>query len=404
MRKIISKSKAEGKVSAPASKSVAHRMLILAAMCKDKTSVIHGISPSEDVLATIDCLSVMGVKIEYDGNCATVHGIDFSKVNTTKPLNCRESGSTLRFLIPLAMLSGNEVKFVGSERLMARPQSIYETIAKEEGLTFKRDTDSLTVCGPLRAGEYFIDGNVSSQFITGLLFALSTMDGDTKIIFNTEIESRPYVELTIWTMRQFGVRVYYDTDWSFFMFGGQEFKPQDLTVEGDWSNAAFLEAFNHIGGQAHVLGVDEESLQGDKICREYFDRLDKGYCELDISNCPDLGPILFTMAAIKDGARFTGTKRLRDKESDRITAMKNELEKFGAELEVDENSVTVKKCDLHTPSEILYGHNDHRIVMSLTVICSLFGGQIEGCEAVSKSYPKFFEDIKALGIIINDTE
>ena len=404
MRKIISKSKAEGKVSAPTSKSVAHRMLILAAMCKDKTSVIHGISPSEDVLATIDCLSGMGVKIEYDGNCATVHGIDFSKVNTTEPLNCRESGSTLRFLIPLAMLSGNEVKFVGSERLMARPQSIYESIAKEEGLTFKRDTDSLTVCGPLRAGEYFIDGNVSSQFITGLLFALSTMDGDTKIIFNTKIESRPYVELTIWTMQKFGARVYYDTDWSFFMFGGQEFKPQDLTVEGDWSNAAFLEAFNHIGGQVHVLGVDEESLQGDKICREYFDRLDKGYCELDISNCPDLGPILFTMAAIKDGARFTGTKRLRDKESDRITAMKNELEKFGAELEVDENSVTVKKCDLHTPSELLYGHNDHRIVMSLTVICSLFGGQIEGCEAVSKSYPKFFEDIKALGIIINDTD
>ena len=404
MRKIVSKSKAEGKVSAPASKSVAHRMLILAAMCKDKTSVIHGISPSEDVLATIDCLSGMGVKIEYDGDCATVHGIDFSKVNTTEPLNCRESGSTLRFLIPLAMLSGNEVKFVGSERLMARPQSIYEAIAKEEGLTFKRDTDSLTVCGPLRAGEYFIDGNVSSQFITGLLFALSTMDGDTKIIFNTEIESRPYVELTIWTMRQFGARVYYDTDWSFFMFGGQELKPQDITVEGDWSNAAFLEAFNHIGGQVHVLGVDEESLQGDKICREYFDRLDKGYCELDISNCPDLGPILFTMATIKDGARFTGTKRLRDKESDRITAMKNELEKFGAELEVDENSVTVKKTDLHAPSELLYGHNDHRIVMSLTVICSLFGGQIEGCEAVSKSYPKFFEDIKALGIIINDTE
>ena len=404
MRKIVSKSKAEGAVSAPASKSVAHRMLILAALCKDKTSVIRGISPSEDVLATIDCLRGMGVKIEYDGDCATVHGIDFSSVNTTEPLNCRESGSTLRFLIPLAMLSGNEVKFVGSERLMARPQSIYETIAKEEGLTFKRDTDSLTVCGPLRAGEYFVDGNVSSQFITGLLFAMSTMDGDTKIIFNTPIESRPYVELTIWTMQKFGARVYYETDWSFFMFGGQQFKPQNLTVEGDWSNAAFLEAFNHIGGSVKVLGVDEESLQGDRICREYFGRLDKGYCELDISNCPDLGPILFTMAAIKDGARFTGTKRLRDKESDRIAAMKDELQKFGAELEVEENAVTVKKCDLHTPNETLYGHNDHRIVMSLSVISSLFGGEIDGCEAVSKSYPKFFGDIKALGIKVYDIE
>lgn len=402
MRKIVSKSKAEGTVSAPASKSVAHRMLILAALCKDKTSIIRGISPSEDVLATIDCLSGMGVKIEYDGDLAVVRGIDFSKVNTAEPLNCRESGSTLRFLIPLAMLSGNEVKFVGSERLMARPQSIYETIAKEEGLTFKRDKDSLTVCGPLRAGEYFIDGNVSSQFITGLLFALSTMDGDTKIIFNTPIESRPYVELTIWTMQKFGARVYYDTDWSFFMFGGQEFKPQNLTVEGDWSNAAFLEAFNHIGGSVKVLGVGEESLQGDRICREYFDRLDKGFCELDISNCPDLGPILFTIATVKDGARFTGTKRLRDKESDRIAAMKSELRKFGAELDVEENAVTVKKCDLRTPSETLYGHNDHRIVMSLSVICSLFGGEIDGCEAVSKSYPKFFKDIKALGIKVDD--
>ena len=379
-------------------------MLILAALCKDKTSVIRGISPSEDVLATIDCLSGMGVKIEYDGDCATVHGIDFSRVNITEPLNCRESGSTLRFLIPLAMLSGKPVRFIGSERLMARPQSIYETIAKEEGLTFKRDNDSLIVCGPIRAGEYFIDGNVSSQFITGLLFALSTMDGDTKIIFNTPIESRPYVELTVWTMQKFGARVYYDTDWSFFMFGGQEFKPQNLSVEGDWSNAAFLEAFNHIGGNVQVLGVDEDSLQGDRICREYFDHLDKGYCELDISNCPDLGPILFTMAAIKDGARFTGTKRLRDKESDRISAMKSELEKFGAELEVEENAVMVKKCDLHTPSEPLYGHNDHRIVMSLSVISSLFGGEIEGCEAVSKSYPKFFKDIKALGIKVDDTE
>ena len=404
MRKIVSKSKAEGIVSAPTSKSVAHRMLILAALCKDKTSVIRGISPSEDVLATIDCLSGMGVKIEYDGDCATVHGIDFSRVNIAEPLNCRESGSTLRFLIPLAMLSGNPVKFIGSERLMIRPQSIYETIAKEEGLTFKRDTDSLTVCGPLRAGEYFIDGNVSSQFITGLLFALSTMEGDTKIIFNTPIESRPYVELTIWTMQKFGARVYYDTDWSFFMFGGQEFKPQNLTVEGDWSNAAFLEAFNHIGGNVQVLGVDEESLQGDRICREYFDRLDNGYCELDISNCPDLGPILFTMAAIKDGARFTGTKRLRDKESDRIAAMKSELEKFGAQLDVEENAVIVKKSDLHTPSVPLYGHNDHRIVMSLSVVSSLFGGEIEGCEAVSKSYPKFFNDIKALGIKVYDTE
>ncbi len=403
MKNYVSKGFAKGRISAPKSKSVAHRLLICAAMCQAE-SRIEGIPSCEDVLATIDCLRALGVKIEYDGEVAYVRGIDFTKALPCGDLNCRESGSTLRFLIPLALLSGNEVRFTGSERLMARPQSIYETLAKEEGLTFKREKNSITVCGPLRAGEFFIDGNVSSQFITGLLLALSTMSGDTKIIFNTPIESRPYVELTIGAMKQFGVRVYYDTDWSFFIFGGQEYKAKNLSVEGDWSAAAFIEALNHIGGEVTIDGLNEESLQGDKICREYFAMLDGGFCELDISNCPDLGPILFTMAAIKDGARFTGTKRLRDKESDRIDTMKSELLKFGAELIIEENAVTVKKCELHAPIESLCGHNDHRIVMSLAVLCTLYGGEIAGCEAVSKSYPDFFKDLLALGIKVYDTD
>ena len=402
MRKLISKSKAEGVVRIPSSKSMAHRLLILASLCKNRTSCIHGITPSEDVLATIDCLRGFGVKIEYDGECAKVSGIDFSLAKPIEPLNCRESGSTLRFLIPLALLSGNEVIFTGSDRLMERPQSIYERLAKEEGFSFKREKNSITVCGRLRAGEYFIDGNVSSQFITGLLIALSTMSGDTKIIFNTPIESRPYVDLTLWAMRQYGIRVQCDTDWSFLIFGGQEYRASDLTVEGDWSAAAFIEAFNHLDGRVEMDGLNEESLQGDKICKEYFLLLDSGSPEIDISNCPDLGPILFTLAALKNGARFVGTKRLSDKESDRAKVMKTELSKFGAELLVEENSVTVCRRELHAPSELLYGHKDHRVVMSLSVICSVLGGEIEGCDAVSKSYPTFFEDIKSLGIQVYD--
>lgn len=381
---------------------MAHRLLILASVCKNRTSYIRGITPSEDLLATIDCLRGFGVKIEYDGECAIVSGIDFSLAKPTEPLNCRESGSTLRFLIPLALLSGNEVVFTGSERLMERPQSIYERLAKEEGFTFRREKNTITVCGRLRAGEYFIDGNLSSQFITGLLIALSTMRADTKIIFNTPIESRPYVDLTLWAMRQYGVRVYCDTDWSFLIFGAQEYRASDLTVEGDWSAAAFIEAFNHLGGKVTLCGLNEQSLQGDKICKEYFTALDNGYCEIDISNCPDLGPILFTLAALKNGAKFTGTRRLSDKESDRAKVMKTELSKFGAELLVEENSVTVCRRELHAPTEILCGHNDHRVVMSLAVICSVLGGEIDGCEAVTKSYPAFFEDIKSLGIQVYD--
>ena len=382
---------------------MAHRMLICAAMCRGVCR-IDDLPLCEDVLATIDCLRTFGVQIELEGEAATVHGRDFAKATPSGPLNCRESGSTLRFLIPLALLSGKEVTFVGSERLMARPQNIYETLAKEENLTFIRERGSITVCGPLRAGEFFIDGNVSSQFITGLLLALSTMSGDTKIIFNTPIESRPYVDLTISAMARFGVRVYYETDWSFFIFGGQEYKERELSVEGDWSNAAFIDALNFTNGRVKLEGLNKDSLQGDKVYKKHFSALKKGYAEIDISNCPDLGPILFTVAAMKEGAKFTGTKRLRDKESDRIAAMESELSKFGAELIIEENSVTVKKAQLYAPNVRLYGHNDHRIVMSLAVLCTLYGGEIDGCEAVAKSYPDFFEKIKCLGIQVYDID
>ena len=398
MIKRIEKSKAEGIVLSPSSKSGAHRALIAAAMCIGQRSVIKRITPCEDVLATIDCLKAFGAKIEYDGDTAVVYGIDFKKAAPSKALNCRESGSTLRFFIPLAMLSGSEVVFIGSERLMERPQGIYEQIAKECGLTFKKDKNSITVKGPLAAGEYFIDGSVSSQFITGLLFALSALNGDSKIILNRVIESRPYVDMTVSTMRDFGVKVYNDTDWSFLIFGGQEYKAKEMIVEGDWSGAAFLEAFNHIGGNVKVDGLKENSCQGDRVCRELFDRLDLGTPEINIENCPDLAPILFTVAAYKNGGKFIGTRRLKIKESDRAEVMRLELEKFGAELVIEENSVTVYKKELHSPKELLCGHNDHRIVMSLAVLCTALGGEIEGCEAVSKSYPDFFEDIKSLGI------
>ena len=401
MKILIEKSKAEGRIFAPTSKSVAHRALICAAMCEGE-SHIDGLTECEDILATIDCLREFGVKIDYADGRATVIGIDFTKAEPNGILNCRESGSTLRFLIPLAMLSGNEITITGSPRLLERSQSVYEQIAKENNLVFINDGEKIIVKGPLLAGEYFIDGKISSQFITGLFLALSSLSGDSKIIVNKEIESRPYVDITIDVMRKFGVKVYPDTDWSFYIFGGQEYRPINLTVDGDWSNAAFLDAFNLIGGNVSVLGLESESKQGDKVYREHFSRLDRGYAELDISNCPDLGPILFSIAAIKHGAKFVGTKRLRDKESDRISSMESELSKFGAELVTHDNSVTVLKRELHTPSEPVCGHNDHRIVMSMAVLCSIYGGEIEGCEAVSKSYPNFFNDIKALGIRTNE--
>ena len=398
MKKHVIKSKAEGEVTIPSSKSYAHRLLIAAALCKDKTSIIRRITPSEDVLATIDCLSELGAKIEYDGDTATVIGFDPLTAEPKRPLNCRESGSTLRFLIPIAMLSGNKVEFIGTKRLMARSQDVYERLAREEGLLFTHEADKITVRGRLIAKEYFVDGNVSSQFISGMLFALSTLSGDSRIIINRRLESEPYVNMTISAMKDFGVRVYREDRYSFFTFGGQEYKAKDITVEGDWSAAAFMLALNHLGGKVKLCGLNESSLQGDSQCTRLFTLIDEGCPKIDLADCPDLAPIMFTMAAIKNGARFTGTKRLRDKESDRIATMQTELSKFGALITAEDDCVTVEKRELHAPSEPLYGHNDHRVVMSLTVISTLFGGEIDGCEAVKKSYPDFYKDIKALGI------
>ena len=398
MKRFVSKNAAEGRICVPTSKSVAHRILIAASLCEGEASTIRGITPSEDVLATIDCLCALGVKIEYSGDTAKVYGIDLSESVPTMALNCRESGSTLRFIIPIALLSGEKITLHGSKRLFERPLDVYEKI----GFSFEKSDEAIIASGNLHAGEYNIPGDVSSQFITGLIFALSTLDGDSKINITTKIESRSYIDLTISALSSFGIKAYWD-NYSIIIPGGQVGHGGDFTVEGDWSGAAFMLALNHLGGRVTIDGLNDESLQSDRACVEYFKMLDQVFCEINIENCPDLGPILFTVAAAKDGARFIGTKRLKIKESDRAEAMKEELEKFGAEIIVEDNSVIVKKCPLHSPTVTLNGHNDHRIVMSLAILCTIYGGEIDGCEAVAKSYPDFFKDLETLGIHCNET-
>lgn len=399
MRINIGKSKAEGVISAPPSKSMAHRLLIAAALCKGE-SRIDGISLCEDVLATVDSLNALGAQVSLCGESATVRGFDYRNASVNGRLNCRESGSTLRFMIPLALLYGEEITLCGSEKLISRPQDEYEKIAEKEGFLFKKGGDFITVKGRLRGGDYYLRGDISSQFITGLVFALSLLEVDSRIHITTKIESRSYIELTRAALAQFGVTVTWEDQQTLFIKGAQEYEAREITVEGDYSGAAFIEAFNLLGGEVQVEGLNRESLQGDKAYIEHFAALEGGFARIDIEDCPDLAPILFTVAAIKHGGYFTGTRRLKIKESDRALAMKVELEKFGADLVIEENAVRVNPCPLHAPTEILNGHNDHRIVMSMAVIASLYGGEIDGCEAVSKSYPGFFEDIKKLGIRI----
>ena len=386
-----------GRVNAPASKSMAHRMLISAAMAEG-TSVIRGVSDCDDVVATAKCLEALGAKIERDGDTLTITGTDMKHASLSSALDCHESGSTLRFFLPIALLSGKNTLFLGANTLMSRPMSVYEELCEKKGLSYNADGNSIAVRGPLKSGEYEVVGNVSSQFISGLLFALPLLDGDSKIKIIPPIESRSYIELTIEALSLFGIKIAWGDDNTLIIKGNQKYIPAELTVEGDYSGAAFIDAFGAFGKDVSVDGLNPDSTQGDKVYKLLFDMLKKGVPTIHIGNCPDLGPILFAVAAAKHGGVFTGTKRLRIKESDRAAVMAEELSKFGVSVTVYDDKVVVYPISFGAPKEILKGHNDHRIVMALAVLLTLTGGEIEGAEAINKSYPSFFEDLKSLGI------
>ena len=389
---------ARGEVVAPTSKSVAHRLLISAALA-DGVSRISGITPCADVLATIDCLNALGAEIELLGDVATVCGFNPCTASADKTLWANESGSTLRFLIPIALLSDKKITFGGASRLMGRPLSIYEELCSELGLGFEREGGEISVCGPLRAKKFKLRGDISSQFITGILFALPLIGGG-EIELTTRLESKSYVDLTLEAMGEFGIEACFTNENTIRVSGG-EYTPKDMVVEGDWSAAAFIKALCCFGGDAQATGLRDDSKQGDKVCSEHIASLKAGFAKIPLDDCPDLAPVLFTVAAACNGGEFVGTARLKIKESDRAAVMAEELAKFGAKVDVCENSVTVHKTELHAPSEILRGHNDHRVVMSLAVLCTKFGGVIDGAEAVSKSYPEFFSDLSSLDIEVN---
>lgn len=390
MNVIIEKSLLKGEIKAPASKSMAHRLLISAGLAEGE-SLIKNIAYSEDILATLDCLEEMGAVIERGEAEVKIRGISPEAMFESKNFPARESGSTLRFFIPLALLSDKEHTFTGYGRLMERPMEVYESICREKGLLFKRENGAIKTKGVLTHGEFTVRGDISSQFISGLLFALPLCEGDSRIKLLPPVESRSYIDMTIDAMKDFGVSIAWEDETTVYIRGSQKYESRNLTVEGDYSNAAFLDAFNLLGSEVTVTGLKENSLQGDRVYKEYFERLKNGSPVLDVRDCPDLAPILMTLAAYLHGATLKGTARLKIKESDRGQAMKEELSKFGADIEVKNNEIIINKVPLHKSKEILSAHNDHRIVMSLAVLCSAFGGEIEGSEAVRKSYPDFFQ-------------
>ncbi len=399
----IQKSIANGTIIAPPSKSMAHRMLICASLAEGK-SIVHGISNCVDVSATLDCAKSLGISAEVNGQDVTVFGKNIINRAPVGELYCHESGSTLRFLIPVALLTGKTVMFRGAKSLMQRPMDVYAKLCKERGFDFIADGETITVKGPLTSGEYSVVGNVSSQFISGLLFALPILSGDSRIKITPPIESRSYIEMTREAQKLFGIKTYWEDEHTLYIPGGQKYQSAEVTVEGDYSGAAFPDALNLFGSNVTVEGLNPDTIQGDAVYKKYFDMLSQGVPTIHIGNCPDLGPILFAVAAAKNGGVFSGTKRLKIKESDRAQAMAAELKKFGTSVTVCEDKVVVYPAAFHAPTEPLNSHNDHRIAMSLAVLLTMTGGEIHGAEAVSKSYPAFFEHLTSLGVEVNTYE
>lgn len=397
MKVKILPSKTSGEVSAPPSKSFAHRYLIGSVLSRGKC-VIKNIADSDDISATLSCIEQLGGSVTKDGNIVTVIPTNEKQIENAV-FDCKESGSTLRFFIPVVLATGaKNCTFLGSERLLARGIKEYEKLFENSDVKIKSDEKSIEVNGTLSAGNYEISGEVSSQYTTGMLFALSVLDGKSTLKITGNAESRAYVDMTIKVLKDFGADIT-ETEKNFFEINGKgRLSPGEFTVEGDWSNAAFLIALSRLVGTISVSGLNENSVQGDRFCTAAFDALDGENAEIDLKDCPDLAPILFSYAAYKNGGKFINTRRLRVKESDRANVMAEELKKFGANVKVYENSVEIERTQLKPPIVPLCGHNDHRIVMALSVLAAVLGAEIDGAEAVNKSYPDFFRVIKKAGV------
>lgn len=408
-----------GTLAAPPSKSMAHRAVICAALARGVSHVCN-LEYSRDITATIGAMRQLCARIREQADGLRVEGIGgFATV--TRPVDCGESGSTLRFLWPLFSLTDQKITFTGQGRLMQRPLSVYEEIAQRQGLRTEKGENTVGVFGRLRPGEYPVPGDVSSQFISGLLLALPLLEKDSVIRIAPPFESRSYVQLTLAAMAAFGVTARWLDPFTLEVPGGQRYTPADYTVEGDYSQAAFPAVLGAVCGGIAITGLPEGSLQGDAAILPILQRCGAAFTRsgdavrfeapaaplrgthIDLADCPDLGPILMVLGALCEGETvITNAGRLRIKESDRIAAMEAELRRFGVQITSTEDAVTVQgtgAAGLHAPAVPLDGHNDHRVVMSLTVLALAcgFAADIDGAEAVAKSWPGFFDEIQKLG-------
>ena len=372
-----------GSVTPPPSKSMAHRV-VLALALSDGTGTISNLNDSQDIQATQRCVAAL--------KAAVPGQLPF--------LDCGESGSTLRFVIPIALAVSGGGVFTGRGRLMERPQKPYFDIFDEKGISYEQKGNTLTIQGQMTPGVYQLPGNVSSQFVTGLLYALPLLPGDSEIRVTTPLESQGYVDMTLEVLEQFGISVQNENYETFRIPGNQTFHARDITVESDWSQAGFWYAANFLDNQVHLQNLNPASSQGDMVVSELYWKLARpGDCSIDVSGCPDLLPPLAVMAAVRSGTtHFVNAARLRIKESDRLTTVHQMLEALGGQAEEAPDSLTIHGISALTGGTV-DGANDHRIVMAAAIAATACTAPVTilGAQAVNKSYPSFWEEYQRLG-------
>lgn len=417
--------KLKGEVHVPSSKSMGHREIICAGLAKG-CSIIDNISMSKDIEATIRCLKAMGVVIEeipsrFEGRTAVKVTGTGKLIAKEASADCGESGSTLRFFIPLGATLGQPITFEGHGKLVSRPMQAYYDIFEEQNLEYKNTAGQLplTVNGVLKAGTYKLPGNVSSQYVSGLLFALPLLEGDSVIEITSPLESASYVDMTLSCLKKYGIVIdnVNGAHREYRIKGGQAYVAQESCVEADWSQAAFWLVGGSLGEEINCTGVDFNSLQGDMAVVEIMERMGAKLVKtsstvtashgitqktvIDATNCPDIIPILTALAATSEGTtEIINAGRLRLKECDRLAAISTELNKMGANIEELPEGLVIhgKPEGLEGGAEV-EAWNDHRIAMSIAIAASVCRKAVilEGTESVQKSYPNFWKDYVAVG-------
>ena len=408
--KIIKADKLVGELSPPPSKSVLHRYIIANSLAKG-ISKIENISFSEDIIATIEAMKKLGAKIEQKDNYLLIDGSDtFKNLNENIEIDCNESGSTLRFLFPLSIVEENKVLFKGRGKLFKRPMTPYfENFEKYKIKHSYIDENKILLEGKLKAGIYEIDGNISSQFITGLLFSLPLLDRESKIIINGKLESSNYIDISLDCLSKFGIKIINNSYQEFVIEGNQSYRAGNYRTEADYSQAAFFLVANAIGSKIKINDLSEDSLQGDKKIIDYISEIDKWNFKdtliLDGSETPDIIPILSLKAAVSGKKiEIVNVERLRIKESDRLKATVEELSKLNFDLIEKKDSILINSREnfkVNKNEKVVYlsAHSDHRIAMMIAIAATCYDGEIllDNLDCVKKSYPNFWEVFLSLG-------